>query len=399
MSVSLNTIRKTERLSRFKAGERGMLHTETVRIELPRLVPSNRDRNGAGDYPLKSLKAHQRQYEKRKAAGICTSTGCREKPDPGHTHCQWHLQEMSERNRKQYQRRMRKGLCVYCGMRPGFWGLRCVICRQKFTKHPLPYGARRALRLYREAEDKREHEQIEVEARHAVRKLLASGDITGKRANAWRLYAGVDDGKWRTYKEVGERMKISKERVRQLLRPSKLTLARILGSGVPWGSVQRISHLIQIDRRSLRAKLFRCCDKPPGIIKKRESRLYDDLPVVNLVGVPVHHCEIEITPIPRQQKLDRELARRVLLKPASLAGRDLQFLRRASRLTIEALSERLGVSSSTLSSWEASAALRHNKDLAARVVIASILDPIKGPRLIHKILESILARWSDAKGE
>ena len=59
-----------------------------------------------------------------------------------------------------------------------------------FAKHPLPFGARRALRLYREAEHEREREQIEVEARHAVRKLLASGDINGDAAKALGLYAG-----------------------------------------------------------------------------------------------------------------------------------------------------------------------------------------------------------------
>jgi DNA-directed RNA polymerase sigma subunit (sigma70/sigma32) len=32
-----------------------------------------------------------------------------------------------------------------------------------------------------------------------------------------RLYAGVDDGQWRNYAEVGRLMRISRERVRQLL--------------------------------------------------------------------------------------------------------------------------------------------------------------------------------------
>src|SRR6266852_1343056 len=158
-----------------------MLHTERVRIELWRLSPLNRDRNGAEDYALQKVQPHKRQYEKRKAAGLCTSTGCAERPSIGHTHCQKHLQVMSKHNKEQYQKRMREGLCIYCGTRPGFWGVGCVICRQRFTKHPLPYGARRALRLYCEAEDKRKREQIEVEARHAVRRLLASGDNQRQR--------------------------------------------------------------------------------------------------------------------------------------------------------------------------------------------------------------------------
>jgi hypothetical protein len=217
-----------------------MLHEEKVRTELPRSIPAYRDRIGSEVCGLKKVKQHQRQYKKRKAAGLCTSTGCREKPDVAHTHCQKHLVEMSKRNKEQYQKRMREGLCIYCGVRPQFWAVRCVICRQRFfTKHPLPYGARRALRLYREAEDKRDREQLEVEVRHAVRKLLATGEINGRRATAWRLYAGVDDGKWRTYNEVGKVMHITKQGVRNLLVPSKITLARILGDRVPWKPMQK----------------------------------------------------------------------------------------------------------------------------------------------------------------
>ncbi len=61
-----------------------------------------------------------------------------------------------------------KDSAFYCGTRPGFWGVRCVICRQKFSKHPLPYGARRALRLYSQAEAQHRVEQDQVEVRLAV---------------------------------------------------------------------------------------------------------------------------------------------------------------------------------------------------------------------------------------
>jgi hypothetical protein len=145
---------------------------------------------------------------------------------------------MSRRANERYEKRTNEALCIYCGLLPQFWGVRCVICRQLWAKHPLPFGARRALRLYREAESKREDEQVEVEARHAVRKLLAIGDVNGKHAKALRLYAGVDNGKWRTYAEVGKVMHISKERVRQLLVPPKITLALILGDRVPWRPMQ-----------------------------------------------------------------------------------------------------------------------------------------------------------------
>src|SRR5882724_2663279 len=192
--------------------------SETVRRDLPPSPPLSRHQNhqrkddAGGEQP----KLHTLAYRRRKASGLCTSSGCHARVELSNSRCRKHLEEMSRRNKEQYQQRMRRGLCIYCGERPPFWGVRCVICRQRFSKHPLPYGARRALRLYREAERKRQQEQVEVEARHAARKLLAGGELNGKRAKALRLYAGVDDGEWRTYKEVGMTMHISKERVRQL---------------------------------------------------------------------------------------------------------------------------------------------------------------------------------------
>jgi hypothetical protein len=132
--------------------------------------------------------------------------------------------------------RKAKGLCIYCGERPQFWSVRCVVCRQLVVrnKHSLPFGARRALRLYREAERKRDFEQRQLEARFSIRKLLATGTIRGDFARALKLYAGLDDGAWRTYSQVANVMHISKERVRQLLYPSKIILAEMLGRNAPW---------------------------------------------------------------------------------------------------------------------------------------------------------------------
>src|SRR5260370_27063754 len=187
---------------------------------------------------LGRVESSKATYEKRKANRLCAYGGCVAKSTRGHTRCRKHLQEMSNRNKEQYKRRMRAGLCTYCGMRPGFWGVRCVVCRQRFVKNPLPFGARKALRLYREAESKRARERIQVEARHAVRKLLASGDTNGKNAKALRLYAGIDSGEGRTDKQGGQVMKIKKERVRQLLLPSKINFTPLLCDNFPWKPIQ-----------------------------------------------------------------------------------------------------------------------------------------------------------------
>ncbi len=43
-------------------------------------------------------------------------------------------------------------------------------------------------------------------ARFGARKFLASGDVIGACARTLRLYVGTDDGRSRTYKEVGHEM-------------------------------------------------------------------------------------------------------------------------------------------------------------------------------------------------
>jgi hypothetical protein len=178
----------------------------------------------------------RRQYQKRREAGQCVYFGCPAKAESDHKYCLRHLARMSHSNRKRCKARKDDGLCIYCGMRPQFWGVRCLVCRQIFIKDrsDLPFGARRALRFYREAERLFELEQLQTHARFAIRKLLAAGEVTGDREKALRLYAGLETGRWRTYQEVGCLMHVSKERVRQLLYPSKVVLTKMLDGNVPW---------------------------------------------------------------------------------------------------------------------------------------------------------------------
>jgi hypothetical protein len=188
------------------------------------------------DKHVRKRASAQRQYQKRRSVGQCVYFGCPAKAESGRKYCQRHLARMSRCNRQRWKARKDDGRCIYCGMRPQFWGVRCVVCRQRFIKdgNSLPFGARRALRLYREAERLFELEQRQTNARFAVRKLLAAGDITGDRNKALRLYAGLDAGGWRTYQQVGRLMHLSRERVRQLLHPSKVVLTKMLDGNVPW---------------------------------------------------------------------------------------------------------------------------------------------------------------------
>ena len=185
----------------------------------------------------RTRRSSKKQFEKRKAAGMCAYFGCPEKPKRKHVFCKDHLTAMLRRQKAAVARRKAKGLCIYCGERPQFWGVRCVICRQRFWKSALPVRAQRALRKYREAEAQLEVEQLQAQARFAVRKLLLMHDLPKIQATALRLYAGLDDGRWRTNLQVAQRMRITRERVRQLLYPSKVLLERMLGGKVPWKPV------------------------------------------------------------------------------------------------------------------------------------------------------------------
>jgi hypothetical protein len=149
---------------------------------------------------------------------------------------------MSESNQRRSQLRKERGLCISCGRRPQFWGVRCIVCRELFGKsdHPLPLSARRTLKLYRDAELQYEIEKRQAHARFAIRRLLADETVKGNRARALYLYAGLDNGSWRTYLEVARVMNLSRERE---LYHSKLIVSRMLNDGVPWKPLTRgMSH-------------------------------------------------------------------------------------------------------------------------------------------------------------
>ena len=184
--------------------------------------------------PATRLKNHQIQYRRRKAAGLCTTTGCHTKAETGKARCRKHLRELSERKRVMCAGRARQKLCVECGKHPPFWGILCIVCRERRGSPVLPPAARKALKEFRHAEQVYALERSQIEVRFAVRKLLMSGEIKGNRERALRLYTGVDDNRWRSYSEVAKIMKLSKEGVRKLLLPSKLMLERIQRDNVPW---------------------------------------------------------------------------------------------------------------------------------------------------------------------
>lgn len=184
-------------------------------------------------------------YVKRREAGLCTYGACPELPKEGHSQCPMHLQLMRNSEKERRNKRIAKGLCTRCGELPRFWGLKCVLCRQIVAGDPLPAGARKALRQYRMEQAKQLQRSVEDDTRAAVIDLLSKGTVSGKHAEALRLYAGVKTHEWRTYEEVGKIMRLTKERVRQLLVPSKVMLSEQLSGRVPWATSKPSNRLVQ----------------------------------------------------------------------------------------------------------------------------------------------------------
>ena len=178
--------------------------------------------------------ASRRNYQKRKAANLCVySSGCFAKPQTGHSYCPQHLGRISHSRKEVERKRKKLGLCTYCGLRPQFWGVRCVVCRLQVFDDPLPFGARKALRIYRQAEKQFQIDQLQSRARFAVRKLLLIEDIRKLEEKALRLLVGLDDGQWRSYAEVGQRMNVTKQRVHRLVAPYSTTIFRLLNEDEP----------------------------------------------------------------------------------------------------------------------------------------------------------------------
>jgi len=347
-------------------------------------------RNKRHDSRLQKAKENKINYRKRKASGFCSRGNCPAKAEVGRTQCRMHLEEMAAHAKNRQRELLAQNLCLYCGRRPQFWGLKCIICRQIFARDPLPKGARRALRNYREAEARHRKENIQGDAREAVFGFLASGQIKGKRAEALRLYAGVDTGNWRTYKEVGKIMNLTGERVRQLLLPAKLSLKATFSGPVPWRPVEG-QELNRADKTVPPQNATRTSRKVSCLrILDKEAYPYEgsDLRNVILFGLTVDR-ENETASIPAVDDLHRKLAKALLLKPMALTGSELRFLRSTAGLAPSVLAEKLDITFQSVLAWERSKELRRPNDLAARMIIASEILPDECGSQVVELLRAI----------
>lgn len=347
----------------------------------------------------KNLTTKQLRYQSRKLAGLCCYGRCSAKAKEGATFCQRHLRRMVRQVSGLYKRRITQKLCFRCGLRPQFWGKRCVICRQLVAQDPLPRGARQALREYRQSEEHCAADERREGVRRAAQELLTKTDITERQKEALRLCFGIDDKAWRTHRQVAQLMGVSPERVRQLLLPSKAALAQAFMGNTPWRSAKH-SRQRRFARKLLRmGNLSSTCEHRKTQVLTDSSTSYKpiDLPNVILQGVPIFRCGqcgIEQYQVPRQQELHKILARALLSKSSSLSGQEIRFLRNVAGMSVAQFAKRLEITSQTLTKWENRSALTLVNEIATRIVISSLIEDFDPPLQILALPEMI--RKSDS---
>lgn len=335
-------------------------------------------------------KAH---YQKKRAAGLCAYGTCEAQPEGKHVYCSRHLLRLRTQAKAARNYRVFRGLCVKCGKRPQFWSRWCILCRLTIAQEPLPYGAKRALRTYRAGQAKQLQEQIERATRLAALRLLETQTVTGKRAEALRLYVG--DGtrkKRRSYAEVARIMGITRERVRQLLLPSQKILASELSGRTEWiedGQRQVPRHQDAAD--SEESLVCAACNNIELIPSHRQSYLYRycSLQTAVLRGLGFGRCSTchrESILIPNTVGLKKRLAKFIILKPNALTGSELRFLRCCLGFSHLVCSTHLGVTCTTIRNWENSQFLTYPNDLATRVTVSALLGIETHPALSHLLV-------------
>jgi hypothetical protein len=314
---------------------------------------------------------HKIKCRERRLAGLCGHGHCPRKAQEGHIYCREHLARMRERANERRNERIAQGVCISCGERPQFWGRRCAICRHAVAKNPLPNGARRALKESRNLEQQRKKQLVQF----AVMELIASGRVKGKEAEALRLYFGIDFREFRSYREVGQLMNLSHERIRQLIMRLKLLFRKEIDVSLTasFGREQAV------DVNSGEESDCESCDGSNPRMRGKDRYLYEQsgLPNVFLVGVPVVRCAVceqNRLAIPSLARLNDVLAKYLVWKSGPLTGAEFRFIRTVCNRSIVEFANDLGVGVQTLMSWENASSLRYRDDLSVRIVGAGHLN-------------------------
>lgn len=145
--------------------------------------------------------------------------------------CETHLRDMVLRSYERRKARVAQGLCIYCGKLPAEGTQLCLGCRSTFYGARSPKTLPRALIKQQRAIERRQVEEKQLAQRKiALDSLLSEDwdDLSERQTYMIQEYYGLKSGVPRPLDSLGKEYGITRERVRQLIKPFK-EVAKVLG--------------------------------------------------------------------------------------------------------------------------------------------------------------------------
>lgn len=206
---------------------------------------------------------YQRRYTAgKKAKELCTACGCNNSTaGTGHVVCAPCRAKMVIASKNRRERRIAAGLCCQCGTRPLYSDVFCLVCLEQQrnwgnptvykNRRTLPNRAIKALREYR-AEEADNFRAFDLSVKRQLANMVLDNDevlVPRKRRGAYKhgeskrepvytplderqkvaitMYYGLDGQQPKTLEEVGQAFGVTRERIRQLIKPFKVMANQI----------------------------------------------------------------------------------------------------------------------------------------------------------------------------
>lgn len=174
--------------------------------------PSRPNRRTCAECGKKNVEKNRQKGLAELAAGRCRLACGRAVLSP-HTLCDYHLEKLRVRAKVLTAERIRAGLCRQCGRRSELGQVFCLIHRKR--QDGLPQPVRSGLTKLKKAEKKREANNAARAAREFIERHIHL--INHERTRTiLRMRYGYTSTESATLEEVGAKLNVTRERVRQI---------------------------------------------------------------------------------------------------------------------------------------------------------------------------------------
>lgn len=171
----------------------------------------------------RAIESQKKVQLRKKESGVCITGGCYSIAASGHTLCDVHLTRMRAAANERRHDRKTNGLCVQCGARSEFGQARCLTCSAPFRRG-LPNPVRAALTRSRKQEAQKARDTNCLKAREFIDRNLYL--VRDERARLiLQMRYGYTEATCKTLEEVGEELRVTRERVRQIQQAAEETIS------------------------------------------------------------------------------------------------------------------------------------------------------------------------------